>query len=69
VKDAGYAMPTAVGENIAIGQESPAEVVQGWLESKGHKENILDKDYSEVGFGFVTQDDGDVIWVADFGDR
>lgn len=66
VKDAGY-KPTAVGENIAIGQESPAEVVKGWMESKTHKENILRQEYSEAGFGFATNDEGEIVWVVDFG--
>lgn len=40
-----------IGENIANGQETPQEVVRGWLNSKGHRENILNKDYSYIGVG------------------
>jgi uncharacterized protein YkwD len=67
VKDAGY-KPTAVGENIASGQQSPTAVVKDWLESKTHKENILSEDYSEVGFGWATDAKGQIVWVADFGE-
>lgn len=67
VTDAGY-KASAVGENIAIGQKTPAEVVEGWMESKTHKDNILREDYSEVGFGIATDEKGRIIWVVDFGD-
>jgi len=39
------------GENIAQGQQSVPEAMQSWMESPGHRHNILDADYSEVGFG------------------
>ena len=38
-----------VGENIAYGPESPEEVVQGWLDSPGHCENIMDPRFAEMG--------------------
>jgi uncharacterized protein YkwD len=68
VKDAGY-KPKAVGENIAIGQPTPSLVFKDWLESKVHQENILREDFSEVGFGFATDKEGQMIWVTDFGDQ
>jgi uncharacterized protein YkwD len=68
VKDAGY-KPHAVGENIAVGASSPSAVVKGWMQSEGHKRNILSKKYSEVGFGFAKDKKGRILWVADFGDR
>ena len=59
----------AVGENIAIGQLSLTAVVKEWMESDVHKENILSEDFTEVGFGFATDKEGQVFWVTDFGDR
>jgi uncharacterized protein YkwD len=52
IETAGYRFSSA-GENIAVGQSSPAEVVAGWLESDGHCENIMSPDFSELGVGFA----------------
>lgn len=46
----------AAGENIAKGQQSPAQVVQAWMDSPGHRANILG-DYTKIGVG-VTQASG-----------
>lgn len=56
--------PSPGGENIARGQETAAEVVQGWMNSPGHRRNILDCDFAGIGVGF--EDDGNV-WVQNFG--
>ncbi len=40
------------GENIAGGYLSPEAVVKGWMESEGHRKNILDKYYTKIGIGF-----------------
>ncbi|GAA3225628.1 hypothetical protein GCM10017691_14600 [Pseudonocardia petroleophila] len=56
--------PSPGGENIARGQESAAEVVQGWMNSPGHRRNILDCDFTTIGVGFA--DDGN-YWVQNFG--
>jgi uncharacterized protein YkwD len=58
----GY--PSPGGENIAQGQTSAAEVVEGWMNSPGHRRNILDCDFTAIGVGF--DDDGD-YWVQNFG--
>lgn len=68
VKDAGY-KPKAVGENIAVGQRSPSSVVKSWMGSEGHKKNILNKKFTEVGFGVAKDKRGRTLWVTDFGDR
>ena len=62
VRQAGYSM-RAVGENIAHGQQSPEEVVQGWMNSPGHCANIM-KNFKEIGVGFVA---GKNMWVQNFG--
>jgi len=43
-----------VGENIAYGPESPEEVVQGWLDSPGHCENIMDPRFLEMGIAVAA---------------
>lgn len=42
----------AAGENIALGQKSPQEVVQAWMASEGHRANILSEKYSAIGVGY-----------------
>ena len=41
------------GENIAYGYSTPAAVVEGWMNSQGHRENILKSTYTEIGVGYV----------------
>lgn len=52
----------AVGENIAKGQYTVEQVVREWMASPGHRKNILQTEYSEVGFGVYN-----TIWVQNFG--
>lgn len=59
----------AIGENIAAGQPSPKVVVNGWMHSKGHRENILRKAFKEVGFGVAKTRGGRLLWVTDFGSK
>ena len=44
--------PGAVGENIAAGYRSPEAVVEGWMNSPGHRANILDPDFKKLGVGY-----------------
>lgn len=53
----------SAGENIAKGQKSPEEVVQAWMNSEGHRANILSKDFTHIGVGYVQ--DGN-IWTQQF---
>lgn len=41
------------GENIAKGQRSPEEVVNAWMNSEGHRANILNPDFTHIGVGYV----------------
>jgi len=62
----------AVGENIAEGQLSVAEVMETWMNSPGHRRNILDKGFREFGAGLALGRSGDgyqVEWVQTFGTR
>jgi uncharacterized YkwD family protein len=44
----------AAGENIAMGQRTPEEVVKAWMNSPGHKANILKADFTHIGVGYVA---------------
>jgi len=43
------------GENIAYGQRTPAEVVTAWMNSPGHRANILNSSFKQIGVGYVSQ--------------
>ena len=43
----------AAGENIAYGQRSPQAVVDAWMNSSGHRANILNASYTQIGVGYV----------------
>lgn len=45
----------SAGENIAMGQQSPQEVVTAWMNSEGHRKNILNASYTHIGIGHVAQ--------------
>ena len=45
---------TAAGENIAAGQLTPADVVTAWINSPGHKTNIMNPSFTKMGVGYVT---------------
>ena len=54
VERAGYGRYLVVGENIAAGAMTAAEVTQGWLDSPAHCENIMDSRFSEIGMAFAV---------------
>lgn len=45
----------SAGENIAMGYSTPEAVVNAWMNSEGHRKNILSANYSEIGVGYVEQ--------------
>jgi uncharacterized protein YkwD len=51
------------GENIANSYKTPEEVMQGWMNSKGHRANILGADFGRIGIGFY-----EYYWVQNFTD-
>ncbi len=67
----GYDFSTA-GENIAAGYTSPQEVMNAWMNSPGHRANILDCDFTDIGVGYyyLRNDTGEVnyhyYWTQDF---
>ena len=56
-----------VGENLAGGQESPAEVVAAWMASEGHRENILEPRFVEIGVAVRAGGHYGLYWVLEFG--
>ncbi|MFE7778288.1 CAP domain-containing protein [Streptomyces sp. NPDC057445] len=60
---AGYNWST-YGENVAYGYGSPESVMAGWMDSPGHKRNILNCEFKEIGVGIAQPND---YWTQDFG--
>ena len=56
---------TAAGENIAWGQTSPSQVMNAWMNSDGHRANIMNSTYTKLGVGHVTVN-GRQYWVQLF---
>ncbi len=56
----------ASGENIAAGQSTAAQVMNSWMNSQGHKDNILRSSFQSIGIGCFVQN-GVTYWVQDFG--
>lgn len=64
---AAGAQRRSIGENIACGQRSPAEVVDGWMNSPGHRANILKPDFTHIGIGFAGGGPAGMYWTQLFG--
>jgi uncharacterized protein YkwD len=64
-KAAGYDTPT--GENIAMGQRTAEDVVDGWMKSPGHRANILNCDSRAIGMGLARNNGGTIYWTQMFG--
>ncbi|MEU3854806.1 CAP domain-containing protein [Streptomyces sp. NPDC029554] len=56
-----------IGENIACGQRSPADVVEGWMNSPGHRANILGPDFTHIGIGLAGGGRAGTYWTQMFG--
>jgi uncharacterized protein YkwD len=59
------------GENIAWGYSTPASVMSGWMNSPGHRDNILSPNYWEIGVGYASVSESSYTryWTQDFGQR
>lgn len=64
--DSGYRY-SLVGENLAAGQPSADEAMDGWMNSDGHRANILRPEYQEIGIAVRRGGDYGVYWVQVFG--
>ncbi|RYD06194.1 hypothetical protein N752_04715 [Desulforamulus aquiferis] len=61
---------TAAGENIAMGQRTAEQVMKDWMNSPGHRANILNANFNELGVGITQSYNGyGYIWVQMFARR
>lgn len=56
MKDFGLSY-TSAGENIAAGQDTAVQVMEAWMNSRGHRQNILNPSFAEIGIGYVEGGD------------
>lgn len=56
----------SAGENIAWGQKSPEAVMQAWMNSEGHRANILNKNFTKIGVGYYQNAAGRNFWTQLF---
>jgi uncharacterized protein YkwD len=68
---AGYTRWTRAAENIAAGQQTAADVVRTWMNSAGHRANILNCDLRDIGVGHQYRQGTAYghYWTQDFGTR
>ena len=68
VERAGYGAHRIVGENIAAGAMTPAEVTEGWLDSPAHCENIMDGRFTQIGIAYAASLNtaAGMYWTQDF---
>ncbi len=57
---------SAAGENIAYGQRTPAEVMNAWMNSPGHRNNIMSRSFTEIGVGLAKNKNGVCYWTQQF---
>jgi uncharacterized protein YkwD len=65
ITSAGYRWSGA-GENIAKGQRTPADVMTSWMNSAGHKANILNCGFKNIGVGVAADAQGSLVWTQEF---
>ncbi|MBT2758377.1 SafA/ExsA family spore coat assembly protein [Mesobacillus foraminis] len=65
IKNFGIAYRSA-GENIAAGQRTPQEVVNSWMNSPGHRANILNSSYTHIGVGHASGGSYGHYWTQMF---
>ncbi len=54
------------GENIAYGQKTPAQVMEAWMNSAGHRANILNPSFRQIGVGYAESASGIGYWTQLF---
>jgi uncharacterized protein YkwD len=65
ITSAGYRWSGA-GENIAKGQRTAAAVMTSWMNSAGHKANILNCGFKNIGVGVAADAQGSLVWTQEF---
>lgn len=63
VSATGLTLTVPLAENVAAGYTTPESVVQGWMDSPEHRDNILNPDFTQLGVGhyFWENDTGDLM--------
>ncbi|MEV0195605.1 CAP domain-containing protein [Nonomuraea sp. NPDC050691] len=69
IRGAGFTGGSGWAENIAMGQPTPASVVEAWMNSSGHKANIMNCKYTLIGVGAAKNSKGQIYWTQDFAAR
>lgn len=64
--DDGEIKYTSLGENIGMGTEHAKDIVRAWMESEGHRANILRPEYTHLGVGVARGDNGYLFWTQNF---
>ena len=59
---------TLCGENIAAGQGDPKDVVEAWMNSPGHRANIMNNDFKKIGVGYSEGGEYGKYWAQLFAD-
>ena len=54
------------GENIASGQKTATDVMSSWMNSSGHRTNILSSTYNKIGVGGAKDSNGNLYWTQMF---
>ncbi|MDD2181232.1 MAG: LysM peptidoglycan-binding domain-containing protein [Bacilli bacterium] len=57
---------SAAAENIASGQRTAADVMNSWMNSSGHRSNILNPTYNQIGVGVARDNNGNLYWTQMF---
>ncbi|WP_064091669.1 CAP domain-containing protein [Rossellomorea aquimaris] len=57
---------SSAAENIAVGQETPKSVVNAWMNSPGHRKNILNKQVTHIGVGIAKDSGQGIYWTQMF---
>ena len=63
---AGYGF-SAWGENVAAGYPDAASAMNGWMNSPGHRANILNGNFTQIGVGLASAADGTTYWTMTLG--
>jgi uncharacterized protein YkwD len=69
MKLAGYNTDGGWAENVAAGYPTPQAVMTGWMNSEGHRNNILNCSLKAIGMGVARAGNGQLYWTQDFGGR
>ncbi|GAA4953693.1 uncharacterized protein YkwD [Nonomuraea thailandensis] len=69
IRAAGFTGGSGWAENIAKGQRTPAQVMQSWMNSPGHKANIMNCKYNLIGVGVAKDSSGTLYWTQNFAAR